>query len=72
MVRVSVLGHFAQGKELLNGQTVKTKIITDELENQLGAEQVLRIDTHGGWKVLLKAPFQALRATYSKFPFPSR
>ena len=62
MVRVSVLGHFAQGKELLNGQTVKTKIITEELENQLGAAQVMRIDTHGGWKVLLKAPFQVFRA----------
>lgn len=47
---------------LLNGQTVKTKIITDELERQFGKEQVLRIDTHGGWKSLVKAPFQAIKA----------
>lgn len=62
MVKASILGHFAEGKTLLNGQTVKTKIIAEELQNQLGQDQVLRIDTHGGWKTLLKAPFQVFRA----------
>ena len=61
-VKVSVLGHFGEGKNLLNGQTVKTKTVTEELQNQFGQDQVLKIDTHGGWKVLLKAPFQAVRA----------
>lgn len=61
-VRASVLGHFGEGANLLNGQTVKTKIITEELQNQLGRDQVLKIDTHGGWKILLKAPFQVFRA----------
>ena len=61
-VKVSVLGHFGGGENLLNGQTVKTKIITEELQNQLGREQVLTIDTHGGAKTLLKAPFQVLHA----------
>lgn len=61
-VRVSVLGHFGEGKNLLNGQTVKTKIITDELQNQLGQDQVIKFDTHGGWKTLLKAPFQVFQA----------
>lgn len=60
--KISILGHFGEGVTLLNGQTVKTKIITDELERQFGKEQVLRIDTHGGWKTLIKAPFQALKA----------
>ena len=62
MQKVSVIGHFAFGKTCLDGQTVKTKIITDELQNQFGQEQVLKIDTHGGAKTLLKAPFQVLRA----------
>ncbi len=62
MRRASVLGHFGEGENLLNGQTVKTKIVTEELQNQLGQEQVLKIDTHGGWKTLLKAPFQVFRA----------
>lgn len=61
-VKVSVLGHFGEGENLLNGQTVKTKIVTEELQNQLGNDQVLKIDTHGGCKTLLKAPFQAFVA----------
>ncbi len=56
------MGHFGEGLNLLNGQTVKTKILTNELQNQFGKEQILKIDTHGGWKSLLKAPFQVLRA----------
>lgn len=59
---VSILGHFGEGKTLLNGQTVKTKILTEELCEQLGKEQVVRIDTHGGIRTLFKAPFQVLRA----------
>ena len=60
--QVSVIGHFAFGKDYLDGQTVKTKIVTDELSNQLGNDDVLKIDTHGGKIVLLKAPFQVLKA----------
>ena len=60
--KVSVLGHFGAGETLLNGQTVKTKIITEELQRRFGREQDLRIDTHGGWKTLVKAPFQTISA----------
>lgn len=60
--KVSVLGHFGEGVTLLNGQTVKTRIVTEELQRQLGPDQVRKIDTHGGWKTLLKAPFQVFRA----------
>ena len=62
MKTVTAIGHLAVGKTFLDGQTVKTRIITDELQRQLGQKQVLTIDTHGGWKTLLKAPFQALLA----------
>ena len=61
-IKVSIFGHFAEGEIFLDGQTVKTKIVTEELQNQLGQDQVLKIDTHGGWKSLLKAPFQVFRA----------
>lgn len=60
--KVSVLGHFGAGETLLNGQTVKTEIITEELQRRFGREQVLRIDTHGGWKTLVKVPFQTISA----------
>lgn len=57
-----VIGHFGNGHKLLNGQTVKTKIVTDELCRTLGDSEVLRIDTHGGKKTLIKAPFQVISA----------
>lgn len=56
--RVGVIGHFGFGKNLLNGQTIKTKIITNELEKELGKNEVVKIDTHGGIKSYLKLPFQ--------------
>lgn len=61
-ISVAVIGHFGKGNTLLNGQTIKTKIVTEELCRRLGNEQVLQIDTYGGNKVLLKAPFQAITA----------
>ncbi len=56
--RVCVIGHFGFNKVLLNGQTVKTKIVTNELKKQFGDEEVLTIDTHGGGKRMLKLAFQ--------------
>ena len=57
-----MIGHFGFGKELLNGQTIKTKTVTAELEKQLGVEQVLKIDTHGGAGVLPKVICQMAKA----------
>ena len=62
MQTVSVIGHFALGRICLDGQTVKTKIVTEELQNRLGKDQVLKIDTHGGVKTLMKAPLQVICA----------
>lgn len=58
MKKVSVIGHFAFGLKYLDGQTVKTKIVTTELEKQLGTDQVSKIDTHGGAKIIPKAILQ--------------
>lgn len=54
MKKVCVIGHFGFGKEMLNGQTVKTKTVTAELEKHYGEDQVAKIDTHGGLRVLPK------------------
>lgn len=73
-MKACILGHFGEGTNLLNGQTIKTKIITEELQNQLGEDQVLKFDTYGGWKTLLKAPFQvfqALRRSSNVLIFPA-
>lgn len=58
MKKVCVIGHFAYGKNYLDGQTVKTKIVTKELKQQLGKDEIMTIDTHGGSKKLLKLLFQ--------------
>lgn len=57
MKRVAIIGHFAFGKEYLDGQTVKTKIVTRELERRFGKQDVLKLDTHGGKRKLLSLPF---------------
>ncbi len=61
-VKISVIGHFGNGEKLLNGQTIKTKIVTEELQERFGKEQVIKIDTCGGLKNILKAPFQTFKA----------
>ncbi len=47
---------------MLNGQTVKTKIVTNELCKQLGTDEVLEFDTAGGKSTLLKSPLQSFKA----------
>ncbi len=58
MKKVCIVGHFGFGKNLLNGQTIKTKIVTQGLREQLGKSEVCTIDTHGGVKVLVRCFFQ--------------
>lgn len=60
--RVAVIGNYAKGMATLDGQTVKTRIIMDELCKQLGAPNVRSFDTTGGWHTLFKAPLMAIRA----------
>lgn len=62
LYKICIIGHFGFGEELLNGQTIKTKIITNELEKQIGKNNIKKIDTRGGIKILLKAPFQIFYA----------
>lgn len=62
MKKVSLIGHFAFGKETHNGQTVKTKVIGDELKRCFGDEDVLFCDTCGGFSFLLKMPSVLVRA----------
>lgn len=57
MMRVGIVGHFGKGLDLLNGQTIKTKIVAAELQHVFGKEKVLEIDTHGGLKSFLRLPF---------------
>lgn len=44
---IAILGHFAGEKMNFNGQTIKTRILADEIEKLLPEWQVRRIDTAG-------------------------
>lgn len=61
MKKAGVCGHFGIGRNLLNGQTVKTKNVTEELKNQLGKEQVAVADTCGGFKAFPRMAIDVLR-----------
>ncbi|MEK1426555.1 glycosyltransferase [Limosilactobacillus fermentum] len=50
MKKVGIVGHFGFGHDLLNGQTIKVKILFQEFQKQLGAENTMAVDTHGGVK----------------------
>lgn len=45
--RIAILGHFAGNKMNYNGQTIKTRILADEVERLLPDWHVKRIDTAG-------------------------
>ncbi len=49
MKKITVIGLFCESTDVSNGQSVKTRIVTEELEKSFGKDQVARIDTYG-WK----------------------
>ena len=57
MKRIGIVGHLGKGLNLLNGQTIKTKIVTAELKRVFGNDDVLEIDTHGGLKLFFRLPY---------------
>lgn len=65
MKMVCIIGHFGKGKELLNGQTIKTKIIDKELTRVFGKKNVVEIDTYGGVKALPRCFFQLISCFFS-------
>lgn len=58
--KIGIIGHFAFGLNMTDGQTVKTRTFTDYLEKHYGRKEVLKADTHGGLLSLMKLPFHAL------------
>lgn len=45
---IGMCGHFGFGRSLLNGQTIKTKIVSKELERAFGPDRIYKVDSHGG------------------------
>ena len=61
MKKVVVMGHFAFGMDKANGQTIKTKVIGNELRRVFGDSEVSFEDTMGGLKFLIRLPLAILR-----------
>ena len=62
MRKVAIIGHFSFKKDLLNGQTVKTKLLYEALKTEYGDREITAFDTAGGKKAILRIPFQCFRA----------
>ena len=58
MKKIGICGNYGGDTLSLNGQTVKTKIITEELEKRIGKEEIVTIDTFGGIKKLFSSVFK--------------
>lgn len=65
MRNVSVIGHFGGQSQACDGQSVKTRIVTQELERTLGGKNVRRIDTFRWKKRPLKLIGNCVGAVWS-------
>lgn len=54
MKRLAVVGHFGGNRGTLSGQTVKTKELARALEEELGTDAVMTVDTYGGIRAVPK------------------
>lgn len=49
MKKVSIIGLFCTDRKIADGQSIKTRIIANEIGKSIGAENINKIDTYG-WK----------------------
>ena len=59
--KICIIGHFGVNKNLLNGQTIKTKIIARQIIHKLGKENVKEFDSSGGKKTAIRFLFVAVK-----------
>ena len=65
MHNIAIIGHFGFGGVYLDGQTIKTKVVAEELCNKYGRNDVSLHDTHGGIRFLIKLPFVVIKMMMS-------
>ena len=63
MKKVTVIGHFGTETSSSDGQTIKTKTIAKALEKKYGTGDVIKVDTHGGLRTLIKA-YQIVKTAF--------
>ena len=67
MKKIGICGHFNMGSEAIGGQTIKTRIISETLEEIYGLKQVMKLDTKGWKKNRIRFFFKCIHmAIYSE------
>ncbi len=64
MKKVSIIGLLRIGEEAADGQSIKTRIVTREIEKTIGVQQVRKIDTYGWKKHPFKLFFSCIKAVF--------
>ena len=64
MYKVGIIGHYGFGVNFIDGQTIKTKIITKGIEN-FCEEHSLKIDSHGGLKAIIPVMLGCIKCLLS-------
>lgn len=63
MKKIAIIGNFGDlSKNATDGQTIKTRIVTQELKTVFGEKNIKIYNTYGGANNLFKAPFVSLLA----------
>lgn len=48
MTKIGICGHFGFGKKLVNGQTIKSLMVMEELQKKYGMQSIILLDTSNG------------------------
>lgn len=62
MKKICVCGHFGYGFDFYDGQTIKTKVITQSLISRYSEDSIFTIDTHNGIKNIFQLTFKLFSA----------
>ena len=54
MTKIGICGHFGDNHVFLDGQTIKTKIIANEIKKNFDKKNVKVVDTFGGARKIIK------------------
>lgn len=64
MKKVGIIGHFGFGLDLANGQTIKTKIVVEEISKNY-ENSVITVDAHGGWRAIIPVLLGCVKIEFS-------
>ena len=58
---IGIIGNFAIGKNVCDGQTIKTRMLNDELIRIYGKDNVIKVDTYQHKKKAIKVIYNTIK-----------